>query len=89
MTTFQVSGFNRETHSECVILIDADDHNKTYAVAKNIVGPGFCFDMAMNLGDIHVPDDAKNVLSYSNEELYARVPELNPNWRRPRNAAAA
>jgi len=79
MTTYQIFGFNRENHAENVtILLDVDGYmdESTLEKAAAIAGPQYCLHASQNLSS-PIPDDCKGVLFKLNE-LYARLPELNP-----------
>jgi hypothetical protein len=83
MTTYRIDGFNRQNHAEQVtILLDVDDNDplqeeNMFRRVEAIAGPGFCFHMSQNLFS-PIPDDCKGIVFKGDEELYARLPELNP-----------
>jgi hypothetical protein len=81
MTTYRVDGFNRQNHAERVtILLDRENPNdplESMRKAEAIAGPGFYFHMSQNLNS-PVPDDCKGIVFKGDEELYARLPQLNP-----------
>ena len=79
MTTYRIDGFNRENHEERVtILLDVDGYMDPSVLKKagEIAGPQYCLHASQNLSS-PIPDDCKGVLFKLNE-LYARLPELNP-----------
>jgi hypothetical protein len=81
LVSYHVSGFRRDDHNSRVsVIVDAEEYggDSRFALAEKIAGPDYCFHAASNINAL-VPDDAKNKLFTSNEELYAVVPALN--WR--------
>ena len=80
MTRYLVNGFSRANHKEkvAVIVEGAGFDFCSHAAAEAIAGPAYCFAFSSNISEhAHVPEDCKNVLFMSNEELYARVPDLD------------
>jgi hypothetical protein len=70
-----VHGFRHDnTNVSVSIIIDARAGD-AYTKASEIAGPDYCFHMSSNLSQ-PVPDDAKNILFHSDEELYAKAPAL-------------
>lgn len=92
MTTYIVNGFSRSNHSRRFhILIDVDAGDAARrgacAVASDIVNDAdICFSNAMNI-DEDVPDDAKNIIFNSEAELYAKAPQLDPEWQKQQRRA--
>jgi hypothetical protein len=79
MTTYRIDGFNRQNHAELVtILLDPTDPLRMdlYRRAEAIAGPEFCFHISQNLNS-PIPDDCKGIVFRGDEELYARLPQLN------------
>ena len=79
ITTYEVGGFYRADHGKrCVVVVDkAEDGPEAFDQARAIGGPEICFHFSQNVF-AEVPDDLKGkLLTY--EELYARVPTLNPD----------
>jgi hypothetical protein len=95
MTTYLLYGFPRDKakgNDTVAILVDGDDMSadpfKTPdAIVEAIVGDAFIFHMRMNVAE-SIPDDCKNKLFSSLDELYARLPQLNPDRRRRRKRGA-
>ena len=60
------------------MLIDQaefDPFNSVHKIAERIAGDAYRFHAATCLF-VTVPDDAKNIIFHSDEELYAKVPAL-------------
>jgi hypothetical protein len=88
-TTYLVHGFHRQDRNRRVsIIVDNNDRGavSTHQIAEQIVGEEFCFHWSMNI-DVLVLASCKNVLFEGDDELYARVPELNPHRRARRERA--
>jgi hypothetical protein len=81
--SYHVSGFKRGNTKSCVhIIVDAEElGGEQFDIAEQLAGPDYCFHASSNINML-VPDNAKNILFTSDEELYAVVPELNPHQRR-------
>jgi hypothetical protein len=92
ITSYLLKGWNRDKQDICIVVDAEDDltrgingHEVARAAAK-ILDPAntLCFPSCENISPhITVPDQFKyRVLT--NDELYARVPQLNPKGRRRR-----
>jgi hypothetical protein len=87
--TYLVQGFHRKDFERKVsILIDGDEDDEDedfspHDMSQRIAGPAFRFH-ATHTVSVNVPDDCKGVLIEGDEELYRRVPELNPRRRKQR-----
>jgi hypothetical protein len=82
--SYHVYGFKRDdTRSSVQIIVDAEElgGERPHTIAERLAGPDYCFHASSNI-NVLVPDNAKNILFTSDEELYAAVPELNPHQRR-------
>jgi hypothetical protein len=89
MTTYLVHGFSRTDNKAGVsMLVDADFNagEDPGDIAEAIAGDGYCFHASQNLF-VAIPDDVKNILFTSDEQLYERVPQLRPKTRRKRGAS--
>ncbi len=89
MTTYRIDGFNHQNHAERVtILLDPNDPLRQELIrrAQIIAGPEFCFHRSKNLNFL-VPDDCKGIVFKDDEELYARLPQLNLYRGRRRHRA--
>lgn len=88
METYLVNGFSRnEEEKMCVsILVDCERGTSPHQIAEKIAGDKYCFHSSQNVL-VHVPDDCKNILFKNDDELYARVPELNWRARRRRRSS--
>lgn len=85
---FLMSGFARSDYSKDVrMIVEADMDSfeldqQPHTIAEKIAGPDYCFQASENMSaSVSVPPDVIGVLM-TQEELYQRVPELNP--KRPR-----
>jgi hypothetical protein len=92
MTTYRVDGWNENRETIVVIVDIADDEvalGPQFERAKEIAGPTSWFGTSQNLSAAEaalVPADCKGVL-LKTVELYARVPELDANYRPRRRKA--
>jgi hypothetical protein len=80
MTTKHVHGFKRgDGEVRVSVIVDADALGNPFPAAQAIAGPDYCFHAT---DTIHhpVPDAVKYRL-LTNAELYAAVPEMNPQRR--------
>jgi hypothetical protein len=63
------------------MIIDGDERNMVLEhpgmIAERIAGSEYCFHASRNINRL-IPDAAKNKLFFSDEELYAAVPEMRP-----------
>jgi hypothetical protein len=78
-----VYGVRRDnTKASVSIIVDvAVGSYDAHAVAAKIAGPDYSFHASQNLLR-PVPDDAKNILFHSDEELYVKAPALRPGRRK-------
>jgi hypothetical protein len=84
-TTYLHYGFSREdTKKGFVIVLDDTREDDRWEQANKIAGPNNCLTGSSNIFHA-VPEDLKGRM-LSEEELYARVPELDPKYRPPRRA---
>ena len=84
LVSYHVCGFRRGDHKSRVsMIVDAEPSSprRPHAIAEDIAGSEYCFHACTNINSL-VPDNAKNRLFASDEELYAAVPELTPPGRR-------
>jgi hypothetical protein len=84
LVSYHVYGFRRDdTKSNVHIIVDAEEieGERPHTIAERLAGPDYCFHASSNI-NVLVPDNAKNILFTSDEELYAVIPELNPHQRR-------
>ena len=92
MTTYLVQGFLRDKPKDRTvrIIVDAEFDptglNDPGAVAQRIAGDAYCFPLSTDI-DKPVPDDCKGVLFQSDDEFFARLPQLD--WRPKRRRRKA
>ena len=90
--THKIYGFNRDNHEDRVIIYfdrDDDGTDALFKRAQKIAGPTFCMHAGSSVSETEaalVPADCKGVL-LRQALLYARVPELDPNYRLRRRRA--
>jgi hypothetical protein len=91
MTSYHVHGFRRDDHETRVcMIVDANQFmsggDSPHTIAGKIAGPEYCFHACSNINQrVLVPDHLKNRLFTTADELkelYAAVPQLNPQPRR-------
>jgi hypothetical protein len=83
-TVDRVSGFLRSDHSKNVDILLLSGSGDPFSAATKIAGPEYCFHAATTMS-VDAPRDAIGVLM-TTDELYERVPELNPFHRQRKRA---
>jgi hypothetical protein len=85
MQCYRVTGFAQaDVNASVIMIVEADvmGGQRPSAIAQDIAGPDYCFVSSITISA--VPDAAKNRLFFSNEELFAAVPELAPKPKQRR-----
>ena len=79
LVSYLVHGFSRADHNVRIsMIVDAAKYGRgAFEIAEQIAGPDYCCHASSNIDHL-VPDSAKNKLFFSDEELYAAVPEMRP-----------
>ena len=80
MLTYLLHGFYRQDHSKKArMLVDSDNDTTTsslFSKAEKITDNSIGFIIGQVLLDVVIADDCKGVVFNSEEEMYARVPQL-------------
>jgi hypothetical protein len=80
-----VHGWRRgDLKSRVSTLVDTDNSESPFTIVGRLFGDDeYCFHACDNV-TVPIPDDAKNKLFHSQDELYDAVPALRPKQRRGR-----
>jgi hypothetical protein len=87
LITWQLTGFHRNSKKNVYMLVDAEDKfvdvegmGAQNAKAQKIAGDAYVFPLSTRVS-VQVPEAAKNVLFQSEEEMFAKAPELERKAR--------
>jgi hypothetical protein len=82
--SFLLRGWNKDK-SVIQLIVDAEQAAAAFSFAKKLYPDTTFAQSEENRFKEPVPEAAKNILFDNNKDLYAAVPELNPQRRRRRS----